>query len=133
MTSGLRKTHLIMWLMIAVISPIILIITIKNLNIFDSESVIVLSNTNQKKVLVEDDFFKISLDDLSENHSIEIIVKKPLKASETSVFSLNKKGEKDLFLGQITTTGVYTFKCNQVSGIAFFDTIKNEFITKYTF
>lgn len=133
MTSGLRKWHKYMWLIIVVIVPLVIIFSIKNRTAFSSESNIVLKTEalkNGESHHLENDFIRVTL----ANNSIEILLKQPLKSASSVVYSLNEKGLKDVFIGQLSTVGFYNYKLTEpFNGIVIYDILKEKEIMKLTF
>ncbi len=133
MTSGLRKAHKYIWLLLAIIIPVVLIFAIKDLNITLSKknknSHAVISKENVLKVF-ENDILKSSL---FESH-IEIILKTTLKNPSSIVYEMDEKGNKSNVIGQLTTAGIYKFDINNIpKGIIISDDLKNIDITKFSF
>ena len=133
MTSGLRKAHKYIWLLLVIIVPIIIIFSIKDLNIFSSESNDISELKGSKEISlksVEDDIVKASV---YKNH-IEIILKTTLKNSSSVVYAMNDKGNRSHIIGQLTTAGVYNFNINNLpKGLIIYDALKNVEITKFSF
>ncbi len=133
MTSGLRKTHLLIWLVLAMLLPVLLFFAVKNLAVFQSNSAhnspVEISEGNVLKVQ-ENDMVKASL---FKNH-IELILKSALQNPSSVVYAMDEKGNKLNVIGQLTAAGIYSFDINKLpKGIIITDTIKNEDITKFTF
>ena len=133
MTSGQRKAHRYIWLLITVLVPLVIIFAIKDLNIFFSENNTASNfETSKKEVLKqsENDLIKVSV----HKSSIEIILKSTLKNSSAVVYATDTKGNKKDLIGQLTTTGIYNFNINNLpKGILIYDALKEEDITKLEF
>ena len=133
MTSGLRKAHKYIWLLIAIVIPIGMIFAIKDLDFYSSERHNISELEGSKEVSLnsfENDIVKVSV---YESH-IELILKLTLKNSSSIVYEMNTKGNKSNVLGQLTTAGIYKFKINKLpKGIIISDDLKNVDITKFTF
>lgn len=133
MTSGLRKVHKYIWLLLLIIVPVIMFFSIKDLDIFSSENNATSQLKGSKKVNLktfENDIVKASV---FENH-IEIILKSTLKNSSSIVYEMGEKGNKSDVLGQLTTAGIYNFVINNLpKGIIIYDELKQVEITKFSF
>ena len=133
MTSGQRKAHKYIWLLLAIIIPVIMIFAIKDLNVFSSENNTSSTLEGSKKVSLksfENDIIKASL---FESH-VEIILKSTLKNTSAVVYEMDKKGNKTIIIGQLTTAGIYNFNINNLpKGIIIYDDLKHVEITKFSF
>jgi len=133
MTSGLRKAHKYIWLLLIIIVPVIIIFSVKELAIFSSENNSVSTYVTSKKDLLkisENDLIKVSIYE----GSIEIILKTTLKNASSVVYTINSKGNKSEVLGQLTTAGIYNFKAKDIpKNIVVYDGIKDVIITKTDF
>jgi len=132
MTSGLRKAHKYIWLLLIIIVPVIMFFSIKDLDLFSSGTNTAFQLTGSKKMSVksfENDIVKIAV---FESH-LEIILKMTLKNSSSVVYEMNKKGNKSIVIGQLTTAGIYNFNIkNLPKGIIIYDAIKHVEITKFS-
>ncbi len=133
MTSGLRKVHKYIWLLLLIIIPTIMVFSIKGLDIFSSENNTTSQFKGSKKMslkLFENDIVKASV---FESH-IEIILKSTLKNSSSIVYNMDEKGNKSGVIGQLTTAGIYNFNINNLpKGIIIYDELKHVEITKFSF
>lgn len=134
MTSGLRKAHKYIWLLLVIIVPVIMFLSIKDLDIFSSEknTATITAKTSKKNVIVstENEIVKASL---YPNH-VEIILKSTLKNSSSIVYEMDAKGHKSSLIGQLTTAGIYKFNINHLpKGIMMYDALKGVEITKLKF
>jgi len=133
MTSRLRKAHKYIWLLLLIVVPVIMVLSIKDLDIFSSENNATLQLKSSKKANLktfENDIVKASV---FENH-IEIILKSTLKNSSSIVYEMGEKGNKSDVIGQLTTAGVYSFNINNLpKGIIIYDELKQVEITKFSF
>lgn len=137
MTSGLRKAHKYIWLLIIISIPILVVSSIKNLDVFsskfDSTSKIEATISNVIKV-AENDLIKVSLIKKNSINSIEIILKSTLKNPSSLVYELHKDNKKGAFIGQLTTVGIYNFNTKELlNGIVVYDSLKDVIITKILF
>ena len=133
MTSGLRKVHKYIWLILVIIIPIIIIFSIKDLGVFSSENGAALQIENSKKVNIgsfENDLIKATLT----GSQIKIVLKATLKNSSSVVYVTDTKGNKLEIIGQLTTAGIYSFNSNaRPKGIIISDDLKDVQITKLMF
>ena len=133
MTSGLRKAHKYIWLLLIIIVPVMMVFSIKDLDIFSSENNTISQLKGSKKVSLktsENDIIKASV---FERH-VEIILKSTLKNSSSVVYEMDEKGNKSGVIGQLTTAGIYNFNINNLpKGIIVYDDLKDVEITKLSF
>ncbi len=133
MTSGLRKAHKYIWLLLIIIVPVMMVFSIKDLEIFSSENNTTSQLKGSKKVSLktsENDIIKASV---FERH-VEIILKSTLKNSSSVVYEMDEKGNKSGVIGQLTTAGIYNFNINNLpKGIIVYDDLKDVEITKLSF
>jgi len=133
MTSGLRKVHKYIWLLLLIIVPVIMFFSIKDLDIFSSENNATSQLKGSKKVNLKTFENDIVIASVFENH-IEIILKSTLKNSSSIVYEMGEKGNKSDVLGQLTTAGIYNFDINNLpKGIIIYDELKQVEITKFSF
>jgi hypothetical protein len=137
MTSGLRKAHKYIWLILIVIIPVLIFFSIKDLDVFASESDSNLSmETIQSNVLKvsENELIKASLIEKDSTSFIEVILKSPLKNPSSIVYALKSKDQKGRIIGQINTVGIYNFDVTKnPKGIIIYDALKESLITKLNF
>lgn len=137
MTSGLRKAHKYIWLIIMVAVPILIFFSLKNLDIFykKKNSVIPFESTKKNIVKVaENELIKASVINKDSTYFIEIILKSTLKNASSVVYRMDKKGNKVNIIGQLTTAGIYNFNINNLpQGIIISDDLKHIDITKFSF
>ena len=133
MTSGQRKMHKYLWLLLIIIVPFIMIFSIKNLDIFSSENNTTSQLKGSKKASLksfENDIIKITIFE----NQVEIILKSTLKNSSSLVYEMDEKGNKSGVIGQLTTAGIYNFNINYLpKGIIIYDDLKQVEIAKFSF
>lgn len=136
MTSGLRKAHRYVWIVLAILIPILIGFSIKDLSIFSTQDHIEIMSINDSKTILktgENELLKVSIVEQDSMTSIEVILKKPLKHPSSSVFT-TKNDEREHFIGQLYAVGIYNFKVTTIpKGIIVFDAIKETTITKIMF
>jgi hypothetical protein len=136
MTSGQRKAHRYIWLVLAILIPIIIGVSVKDLSIFSTEEHLEIVSTNNSKTIlktVENELVKVSIVEQDSITTVEIILKKPLKHPSSSVFTV-KNDKRGYFIGQLNSVGIYNFKVTTIpKGIIVYDDIKETKITKIMF
>ena len=134
MTSGLRKAHKYIWLLIAVSVPMLIIFSIKDLDVFSSKSDLTseIESTKYNVIKVaENNLIKVSLIKKDATNSVEVILKSTLKNPSSLVYELQKNNEKGALIGQLTTVGIYNFNTKELlNGIVVYDSLKDVIITK---
>ncbi len=137
MNSGLRKTHKFVWLVLAVIVPVLIIFSIKDLDVFVSNENDSLQFESAKSDVIntaENELIKASIVNIQNSYELEIILKSALKNPSSILYSLDEKEEKETVIGQIFSPGIYRYNIEkQLKGVMLFDAIKNERITKLIF
>lgn len=127
MTSGLRKVHRIIWILLTIIIPVLIIFSVKSIKEslpLDQNIVIVSENSNQH-IILEDDHFSISIIEKDAYKTVRIVLKKSLKSASSLVYGISENAE-DL-LGPIDKTGVYNFTIdNSINNIKIHDDIKQK-------
>jgi hypothetical protein len=134
MTSGQRKVHKYIWLLLIIVVPAIMFFAIKDLNFNDSKNDMftddltltsLISNSIVKSA--ENEFIEA---DLYSNY-IKIILKTPLKSSSATIHTSDLNGNKMKLLGTLDAVGVYHFETNEnTTSIIIYDELKNALITK---
>jgi len=133
MTSGLRRVHKYIWLLLIIIVPVIMVFSIKNLEFLVSKNNTTSSFNSLKKGSINRSENEIIKGTVFENY-VEIILKSTLKNSSSVVYEMDEKGHKINVIGQLTTAGIYNFNINNLpKGIIIYDAIKHVEITKISF
>ena len=136
MTSGLRKSHIIIWIGILVFIPVLIVLSITNIPADPIQEGIQEKRTVEGTVLKssENDYSVFALKETSSGYVIEINLIKPLKSSSSTVYELGPDNNRGSFIGQLETTGNYVFPSHkELKGIILFDMIKETEITKIQF
>ena len=129
MTSGLRKAHKYIWLLLAIAIPVLILFSIKDLDVSSSEIASYKFEASKSNVLkvAENELIKASL----HSNSIEVILKSTLKNPSSILYAMDSNGNKDAVIGHITSSGIYNFEiADQPKGILLYDALKKEIITK---
>jgi hypothetical protein len=133
MTSGQRKAHQYIWLLLAIAIPLVMIFAVKDLAVFSSKDTLESTLAGSKKASLksfENDIVKTVV---FEGY-IEIILKATLKNASSVVYEMDEKGNKTKVIGQLTTAGIYEFNINNLpKGIIIYDDLKKVEITKFLF
>lgn len=132
MTSGLRKAHRYIWLILVIVIPVIIVFAIKDLQFTDTNTVQITTEEFTKKNAkpdFENEIIKVAF----YPNDIELILKEPLKNASSTVYAIDGNNEK-MVLGQLTTPGKYQFEVqNTPKNIMLYDQIKDSLITKTNF
>ena len=134
MTSGQRKAHKVIWIVLLISIPVLMFFSIKNLNFYEvkKENIGNVASTKKQDLLktVENDLIRVNL----YPKTIEIILKTTLKNASSVVYSGDSQGNKNQLIGQLTTTGIYNFDVEKLpKSILIYDELKKERITKLNF
>ncbi len=133
MTSGLRKAHQYIWLLLLIIVPLIMVFSIKDLDVFSSERNTTSQTNGSKKESLKTSENELIKASVFESH-MEIILKSTLKTSSSVVYEMDTKGNKPTIIGQLTAAGIYNFNINNLpKGIIIYDDLKQVEITKLKF
>ncbi|WP_353779623.1 hypothetical protein [Winogradskyella sp. 3972H.M.0a.05] len=128
MNSKQRKTHLVVWLLLAIGLPVFIFLSVKNLDFNTNNgktSEVTFKSESTVLKVSENEFIKVN----TFKDSIEIILKKPLKNASAVVVDLNSEN-KSKTLGQISQAGTYRFQVDRpVEKILIMDKIKKQPIT----
>ncbi|MDT0605444.1 hypothetical protein [Croceitalea rosinachiae] len=118
MIASQRKSHKYVWLIIAIVIPVMLFFAIKDLDFSTT------SNNSKKEQLTA-----------SFNHSkVQIQLRQPLQSPSPLVYELNANGKPGKILGQLNGIGNYKFSTSSTAkGIVVKDGIKNEELFKIEF
>ncbi len=133
MTSGQRKAHKYIWMLLGIVIPVIILFSIKDLTVFsfkkDTSSKFELLMTDALKV-AENDVIKVALF----SDSITVILKRTLKNPSSILYSIDLEGNKEKVIGQLSTLGIYNLKITELpKGILLYDILKEKIITKIIF
>ncbi len=135
MTGRQRRLHTYIWLVIAVVLPILMIMAVKDLSYGSIISQPISDKTEPATALVlEQEMLKTEIITASGTTRLQIYVKKPIQHPSALVYTLNDMGEKDLLLGQLEGVGQYSFDLpTAINGIVLYDAIRDMEIEKMTF
>lgn len=132
MTSGLRKAHRYIWLILLIAIPVMIVFAIKDLEFSDTNMAEITTEEFTKKNATpdfENEIIKVAF----HPNSIELILKKTLKNASSTVYAIDGENVKTV-IGQLTTSGKYQFNVkNAPKNIMIYDEIKDMLITKTNF
>ncbi|WP_196885728.1 hypothetical protein [Aureivirga sp. CE67] len=142
MNARLRKRHLIFWILILIILPIIMIRAKINIPQQPIENKTYSKINEQKPFLIKESNdlknglkFNFRGENKNQISQLEVILIKPLKDASSTLFELNYNDEKGTFIGEMNETGVYRFplKEQRLYGVLIFDEIKKDVVIKKVF
>ena len=132
MNSFQRKVHRSSWILLAIGIPVFMFFAVKHINYQDSERLMIFNSPSEKVVLKTTEN-KLIRANLYDNH-LEIILLSPLKNASTIVYSTDKQGKQLKVIGQLTSSGTYTYTISdEINVIELYDAIKQTEITKLLF
>jgi len=127
MTSGQRKTHLIIWIVLGITIPILIVgsvLQIRTLIVSDGET-IVSQETIKGNIIADDSYFTIEIIGQGVNRILKTTVKKPLKSPSVIAYSVQNDGSETV-LGAMEAKGVYTFPIDsETTSLKVYDGIKS--------
>ncbi|MEM1337326.1 MAG: hypothetical protein AAF634_07425 [Bacteroidota bacterium] len=115
-----RRMHLVIWILIAVVLPVVMLLAVKDLHVLDTAG-----NT-----VAEIAPLSVS----RRGRSVTVQVDTPLKSAASIVYEMDADGNKGSVLGQLKGRGNYTFLISpKTKGIYIIDAIKNVELLKIEF
>ncbi|MGB5818674.1 MAG: hypothetical protein WBG90_04255 [Saonia sp.] len=132
MTSDHRKTHQLIWLGLAIVMPILLVLSILGIKepAFTDSELIVKANVKNKQLVWEDETFTVYLDSENTLGSVQIFLKRPLRSPAPIVYATSSKNSGQAYLGKLDKKGVYNFEIDHTTdGIKIYDALKKEDLT----
>ncbi len=130
-----RRTHKYIWVVLVLLMPILFALAIWDLSYGPEEQNIAME-TKEKgtSLVIENEWLRTAIVTTTGKSSLNLVLKEPLKHPSALVYTMNKSGEKEQLLGQLTGTGEYYFPIpNRIHGILLFDPIKEFEIEKLVF
>lgn len=130
MNAKQRKVHFYTWVFLILAVPVLIFFAVKDLS-FNSSNEQYLNNSITKGEFavksIENDLIKVSI----HKNKLTVELKTTVKSASTLLYTIDAEENKDRLLGQITTSGSYTFPIETLpKGIMLYDTLKDELITK---
>ena len=135
MTNGQRRIHKYIWLIMALILPVLVFMSVRHLNL-ESRTAQQSSDAEltPNALIVEQDWIKTAIVDTEDGNTLHLRLKKPLKHPSALVYTLNDNGQKGELLGQLQGIGDYEFTMkSSFEGILIYDAIKGVEIEKLEF
>jgi hypothetical protein len=128
MTSGLRKAHKIIWIVLGLLGAVLIVLSINSVKqpfLTDSDASI--ATTTEGVHTIEDNAqFYMSIEEQANSNTLQIVLKRPLKSASTIVYTLTSDLKKGTFLGTIDKKGLYAFDIDKsIKKIQLYDGIKN--------
>ncbi|MBG6130069.1 phage terminase large subunit-like protein [Aquimarina sp. EL_43] len=127
MTSGLRKTHKIIWIVLIIIMPVLIVLSIKSIKepLLTDDDLSLTPILSGQRIVLDDDSFFIGVKEQNSLNALQIILKKPLKSASSLVYGVLPSEKKDTYLGVLDKKGVYMFEIDkQIRSIRIYDEIK---------
>ncbi|MEM7085632.1 MAG: hypothetical protein AAF489_05590 [Bacteroidota bacterium] len=128
MTSDLRKAHKIIWMMLLLTVPVALVFAVLEIRtpvIHDND--LVLSEAPSGSIVLDNESFSMSINKVGEIHSLQVVVKRPLKSPSAVIYGTTSEENREYFVGTIAEKGVYDFQLNDgTKGIRIYDAIKEK-------
>ncbi|NER16085.1 hypothetical protein [Spongiivirga citrea] len=116
MTSGQRKAHKYVWLLLVMTIPILMIFAVKDLDVFSLKEDLKPKFSATKGTIVktsENKILKASLIKKDSLYSLEVILKKPIKQASLVIESLQAQDGAKV-IGQLSSVGIYKFEVDEV-------------------
>lgn len=106
-----RKVHWYIWTSLFLVIPVMVIISIQDLNFSDEKAAQPINTTILEESSMpdyEDDHLKVMID----VNSMSVLLKQPFKNASATIYAVDVQGVKNA-LGQLTTSGVYQFSLTE--------------------
>ena len=132
MNSTQRKVHKYVWMVLVIVVPLIIVMSIKDLDITSIRTQKTSETAMQtgKGSVYQNEIFKVNLYE----ESLDLVLKQPVKSTSIAVYGLDSNLVRDVILGQLSTEGTYRFTLkDRPAGVLLFDGLKNTEISKLLF
>lgn len=127
MTSNLRKTHKVIWLLLVIVVPVALIFSVLGITastLTDADLSKQINSAQQESILDNDQLF-IGLNKQETPYSVQVILKKSLISPAPVAYAISSGSTEAYFLGALDKKGIYTFSIDQsVKSIRIYDELK---------
>lgn len=135
MTSGLRRAHKYIWLLIAIVLPVLVIFSFDDIQLTTPKTIGTnTASTDVPKVIKssENELLKAVL---LEDNSLRVILKSSLAQASSIIYLLDANNNLSKPIGQLNSRGSYLFELHDknIYGIAIKDNIKDQLVTKLEF
>ncbi|MDY8134551.1 hypothetical protein [Aquimarina sp. 2201CG5-10] len=127
MTSGLRNTHKIIWILLIIAVPILIILSVQSIKepLFSDNDELFISETSNQRTILEDQNFLIHIKEQNTGNVLHIILKKPLKSASSLVYGITTDTQKEVYIGTLNNTGQYSFDIDKlIKKVKIYDEIK---------
>ena len=127
MTYGQRKTHLIIWVALSIIIPVLMVGSVLQIrtNIITDGEVSLSQEALKGHIVLDNPYFAIEVITQGTRKSLKTIVKKPLKSPSVIAYAVKNDGSETI-LGTLEAKGVYTFPIDQeTKSVRVYDGIKS--------
>jgi hypothetical protein len=128
MTSGLRKAHKIIWIVLTVVGVVLIVFSIKSVKqqLHTDGDIAITTASDAVHTIENNPQLYVSIEELANSNTLQIAIKKPLKSASTVVYALTPENNQGAFLGSIDKKGLYTFDIDKsIKKIQLYDGIKN--------
>ncbi|WP_299247066.1 hypothetical protein [uncultured Aquimarina sp.] len=135
MTSGLRKTHKIIWIILLITVPVLIMFSIHSIKepLLTDNDVLLSEKISGQRSVLENDTFYISIKEQNSSNALQVILKKPLKTASSIVYSLTPSNGNGTYLGTLSKKGIYQFEVDKSTrSIRIYDEIKKNNIINIT-
>lgn len=127
MTSGLRKTHKIIWILLLIIIPVLIMFSIHSIKepLLTDGDVLISEEVSGQRTILENDSFYISIKEQNSSNALQVILKKPLKTASSIVYGVTSSNGDGKYLGTLSKKGIYKFEVDKsIKSILIYDDIK---------
>jgi len=127
MTSGQRKSHLIIWIILGLTIPILIIGSVSQIrtSIISDAEVSINQKVTKGDIVVDDSYFTMEIIERGIHRTLKTTVKKPLKSPSVIAYGVRDDGSETI-LGTLEAKGVYTFSMDQeIKSLKVYDGIKS--------
>ncbi len=133
MTSDLRKAHKMIWVVLAILIPILLVSAVLGIPkpAFNDKDLLVNDGVDKEPPVYEDESLTLFLEQDGAEGNLRLFLKKPLPHPSALVYANSSKTPEGTYLGSLDKKGVYQFTVDRsAEEIKIYDAIKKEEITK---
>lgn len=133
MNAGQRKAHKTIWIILVIVLPIVMYLSVSH------RSNIALESETSKKdrtLATGDDYIHENelIRVIASNGQLHLQLLQPVKSAATLIYALDKDGNSEQLLGQLSDSRNYVFSISEdIAGIKLFDPLKKTEITKLLF
>lgn len=135
MTSDLRKAHQIIWVVLAILIPVLLASAVLGIPkpAFNDKDLLITDTVDKDPPIYESESITLFLDQNGTEGNLRLFLKRPLPHPSALVYAASSKAAQGTYLGQLNKKGIYEFAVDKsMEEIRIYDAIKKEEITKIT-